>query len=121
LGRAWGEEFPDAEEEASPWRRWKLSGGGPITVTGDPDWGKAIVDSGVIYGDVLQLDSGAAVPRTFTIEVDKYGLGEGAVDAYIRGHVDTIFGQLDGTPSWNLYVGPTAQTWKYVQIRLDEA
>lgn len=115
-GVTWGEETPDADEEAQEWPRFQTAPGTPINVTGDADWGKAGVADGTPgLGNVIDL--GSATTRTFTVIANKYGTGD-TPTIYIRGSA-TLFAQHDGSPSWNLYSSPTEQSWRYVQIRMD--
>jgi len=87
------------------------------TVQGDADWGAVEAADGTpIYGDVV--DIGDANARTYTVTKDKYATGTGNVSLYIRGDTST-FTQHAGTPSWALYTVPTAQSWRYVQLRID--
>jgi hypothetical protein len=96
--------------------RFSPGDNGPITITGDADWGKASIDEGVpILGNVLDL--GDASTRTFEVEQNKYGTGDTGT-VYIRGSA-TTFDQFDGLPVWIEYTAPTEQSWRYVQLRQD--
>jgi hypothetical protein len=116
-GIAWGEQSPAAEEEAVTWQRWRVSGGAPINVSGDQDWGAAMVATGTpCIGEVI--DTGDANSKTFTVTRDKYGSGSGAVTISIRGSASS-FAWDAASPSWSTYSAPTVQSWRYVQLKME--
>jgi hypothetical protein len=118
-GICWGEQNPDPGEERRSWPSWEVSLGVPVTVQGDPAWGKCEVEDGTsVFGNVANL--GNSNTRTYVVEVDKYGLGSGNVDVYIRGST-SVFLRHAASPSWALYSGPTEQDWQYVQLRMDHS
>ena len=111
----WGHTPVDADEEAQEWPRFQTAVDTPITVSGDPDWGKAVISDGT-PGRSNVLNLGDSNARTFTIIQNKYGTGDEG-NAYIRGSA-TSFAQHDGTPSWELYSTPIVRNWQYVQISI---
>jgi hypothetical protein len=56
--------------------------------------------------------------KTFTVQRDKYGTGNGVVTISIRGSVN-IFSQHDINPTWEVYSTPVTRGWQYVQIKVD--
>jgi hypothetical protein len=116
-GIAWGAQSPDAGEEAVTWQRWKVSGGNPINVSGDQNWGAAMVATGTpCLGEVI--DTGDANSKTFTATRDKYASGSGAVTISIRGSASP-FAYDAGSPSWSTYSAPVTQAWRYVQLKME--
>jgi len=114
FGWAWGEESPS--EVAVSWSVWSDGASGGITVSGDSDWGKAILGSAEIgHSDVK--DTGNTIAKLLTVTKDKYGTGQGSHTVYIRGQAGT-FSQDDGTPSWEEYTAPVYKTWQYVQVKI---
>lgn len=85
----------------------------------DPDWGQAEIEEGIpIYSPVT--DTGDTDSKTFTITRDKYGLlGEGAVTISIRGAA-TSFLMHDVSPAWATYTVPVTQTWRHVQVKIEQ-
>jgi len=116
-GIAWGEQSPAGTEEAVTWQRWRVAGGNPIQVSGNLDWGAAMVASGTpCLGEVI--DTGDTTSKTFTVTRDKYSSGSGSVTIYIRGSA-TTFAYDAASPSWAAYSGPTTQTWRHVQLKME--
>lgn len=87
-------------------------------ILGDPRWGSLILPEGTIgLSPVVTIPSGI---HCFSVEADRYDTGQGAVDIYIRG--STIpFGNLDPTPTWELYIEPVNRNWTYAQVRVEPA
>jgi hypothetical protein len=86
------------------------------TIQGDQDWGKMeVTDELIYYGSVV--DSETEFVKIFTIWKDKYGTGSGVVEISIRGS-NTIFGQHDGSLSWEAYTAPVSRAWRYVQLKM---
>lgn len=91
----------------------------PATVAGDADWGKLQVTDGTPdYGPVV--DRGEANEQIFTVTLNKYGSGSGAVNVFIRGSA-AGFAQHDVSPAWQAYTEPVQDAWRYIQVKLEEA
>jgi hypothetical protein len=106
-------------EQEDSWQEWETSAGVPATVTGDADWGRLQVVVGTpAYGPVI--DRGDSALKVFRVEVDRYGSSSGTYVVKYRGDVSP-FGKFDISPNWYVYTKPTALSWRYVQLRLEEA
>jgi len=68
------------------------------------------------YGPVV--DRGESSLRVFRVERDRYATGNGQGVIKIRGDAN-LFGKFDISPNWQIYGGPTVQSWRYVQLRID--
>jgi hypothetical protein len=113
----WGEQSVTGGEFARSWTLWKTSAGAAVDVSGDSDWGVMAMESGDSnFGPVIFAGAGT---HKFYANRDIYGTGQGSIDIYIRGQV-AVFTQLAGSPTWELYTGPVAKTWSYVQVRVDD-
>lgn len=77
-----------------------------------------MTDGTPVYGPVV--DRGESNEQVFTITVDKYGAGSGAVNVFIRGSASS-FGQHDVSPAWQAYTAPVQDFWRYIQVKLEEA
>jgi hypothetical protein len=51
------------------------------------------------------------------VSFDDYASGFGGGTIHVRGQAAS-FGQLDGSPSWQVYTVPFNTTWRYVQVRV---
>ena len=98
-------------EESVSWQTWVTTG----EIIGDADWGKLainITENG--YSKVY--DYGDATERTYTLERNKYGAGQGTATLQIRGQA-ALFTADAGTPVWSEYTVPITESWRYIQVR----
>jgi hypothetical protein len=87
-----------------------------LKVDGDTHWGDLILlDGEVALGPVVEVTKVGV--RSFVITLNRYGVGEGSVIAYIRG-LTTVFNMRDILPVWEVYTIPINKNWSYVQIKL---
>lgn len=115
--KAFGEQNPTQGETAVSWQTWSDGAAGIPDIDGDADWGKLKLDLSGEEGRSAVYDLGSSVSRKFTLSENRYGTGEYSADIQIRGSDDS-FGQDDVLPSWNDYIIPITQTWRYVQVRV---
>jgi hypothetical protein len=88
-----------------------------LEIDGDIHWGDLVLLSGeVALGPVIPVTKIGI--RSFVVTLNKYGIGEGTVIAYIRGST-TIFTMRDILPTWEVYTIPINKNWSYVQIKLE--
>lgn len=113
----WGEQTPGAGIEAVTWQRWQTSPATPITVAGDQNWGDAVVPGSLVPLVSPVTDTGDTLSKTVTAALNTYAAGSGSVVLEIRGSA-TPFDMHDASPSWAAYAGPTAQAWRYIQLRI---
>lgn len=111
----WGELNPTDGEHSIPWPTWDDGSAGPVTVTGDPNWGQLDIASGS-QGLSNIIDLGAAYTLIFTLTENKYEAGSGTGLLQIRGST-IAFTQDDILPAWEDYTIPVLRTWRYVQAR----
>ncbi len=114
---AWGEADPDPGEESVTWQRWQTAADTPVTVSGDQDFGTAVIANGT-PGVSPVTDTGDAAAKTFTLTLNKYGTGAGSPTTWIRGSASS-FGMHAGSPSWTAYSAPVTEEWRYVQVKIE--
>ncbi len=114
---AFGEESPTGGETPVEWSLFSDGAAGSPEIIGDADWGKIALEyTEVAHSPVYDFTDSAS--RTISLVKDLYGSGSGNPTVQIRGHDSTLFGQDDGTPSWETYSTPVAKTWRYIQVRI---
>ena len=100
LGWCWGEQNPTQGESPETWQTWTTEAGAPITVTGDFNWGMAILgDDAAQVSRVVYLSDGTWF---ITVTIDRYQTGFGTRNVYVR-----------GSTTQN-------RTWTYMQIKVEE-
>ena len=88
-----------------------------LEIGGDIHWGDLVLlNSEVALGPVIPVTKIGI--RSFVVTLNRYGIGEGTVIAYIRGST-TIFTMRDILPIWEVYTIPINKNWSYVQIKLE--